>query len=186
MRSGLWITAVAVGLLALSGCADQASESRASDAPSSKAQNAKGDPEKAPATGGPRSSSAPIFIAPTDPTTVHPTAPPPARLAKKRATVKAASASSASGRITMSEVESAIDAHIDEFAKCSTEPSATVALRAVVSPSGKVLEASSQRSSPDDPRLRDCVVAAFRALSFPASTGGAPAPLSFELAVGDG
>ncbi|MFO0613676.1 MAG: hypothetical protein U0414_13860 [Polyangiaceae bacterium] len=104
---------------------------------------------------------------------------------RRRATVKAAQAEGASGRLSMADVESAIDSSFDEFSKCSEED-ATITVRALVAPSGKVIQASSPRSTPDDPRLRDCIVAAFRALSFPTASGGAPAPLAVELAIGEG
>ncbi|MFO0613675.1 MAG: hypothetical protein U0414_13855 [Polyangiaceae bacterium] len=100
-----------------------------------------------------------------------------------RGRVKAATAASASGRLSASDVEAAIDANIGALGACVGDEGAVVTLRALVAPSGQVVEASASRSTPDDPRLRDCVVAAFRRISFPGSTGGAASPLAFDLSL---
>lgn len=100
-----------------------------------------------------------------------------------RSKVKSATASSASGRLSSSQVESVIDANIDQLGACVGVEGAVVTIRALVSPSGKVLEATSPKSSPDDPRVRDCVAQAFKHLEFPSATGGANAPLAFDLSL---
>lgn len=68
------------------------------------------------------------------------------------------------------------------FRMCS-EADASVALDVTISPSGEVGDVSSSASEPDDVRLRDCVVSAFRKLRFPpiASTESARVKLRLAL-----
>ncbi len=85
-----------------------------------------------------------------------------------------------SGRVSAEQVERAVSDNIDRFEPCTTEET-TVTVRALIGATGKVVDASSARSAPDDARLRDCVVAAFRDLTFPSSTDGRSAPIVFDL-----
>lgn len=100
--------------------------------------------------------------------------------------VKAASASSASGRLSTADVESVVDANIDQLGACIEGAGAVVTIRALVAPSGKVIEASAPKSSPDDPRVRDCVAQAFKRLEFPSAAGGTNTPLALDLSLETG
>lgn len=193
-RSMSAVLVLALAALGVPGCAEKSDQSSAptqGEKARDEGQNAKSN-QQPTAIATAYSSASPNFRSPGTgapqtigrPEATTETAPVPARRGK-RATVKAASAQAASGRLTLTEVETAIDESFDQFSKCSSGDDATVSLRAVVAPSGKVIEVSSTRSTPDDPRMRDCVVTAFRALQFPAVNGAAPAPLSFELVVAD-
>lgn len=138
-------------------------------------------PEKKPSTPA-FGSAAPPFDAPPA-TATAPIPPPRVGPKKRRASVKAASAQAASGRLTLAQVEEAIDANLDALSSCTSDE-VVITMKALVGANGKVIEASATRSSPDDPRVRDCVATAFKKISFPASSGGAPAPLSFDLSLG--
>jgi hypothetical protein len=85
-----------------------------------------------------------------------------------------------SGRLSPEQVESAVSDNIDRFAPC-TDTDVTVSLRALVAETGKVVNASAGRSTPDEARVRDCVVSAFKAIQFPASPDGKSAPIEFDL-----
>lgn len=197
-RSSLLLIGLVVAVVGSAGCADQSKSADRSEAPP-EGEDAKGPGEKGkPQKQAPAASASPVSpnfrspgtgapqtIGEIDPT-IAPTAAPTPLRHRKRAQVKAANAQAASGRLTLTQVETAIDESFDQFSKCSRGDDATVSVRALVAPSGKVIEASSTRSTPDDPAMRDCVVSAFRGLQFPAANGGAPAPLSFELVVADG
>lgn len=99
---------------------------------------------------------------------------------KKKAHVQAASTTSMGGRLTTAQVEDAVEQSFQTFAACSSSDS-TITVRAVIAGTGKVLDASSIHSSPDDARLRDCVVSAFRQITFPTSSDGRSVPISFDL-----
>jgi hypothetical protein len=99
---------------------------------------------------------------------------------KPRASVRAASTTSMSGRLTTQQVESAVADNIDRFASCS-DGDVTVTLRALVADTGKVVNASAGRSTPDEARVRDCVVSAFKSIQFPSSPDGKSAPIEFDL-----
>jgi hypothetical protein len=118
----------------------------------------------------------PRWCAPGDPLCAEDEAPPP----KRKARVEAASTQSMGGRLTPAQVEDAVEQSFQSFAACSSSDS-TVTVRAVIAGTGKVLDASSIHSSPDDARLRDCVVSAFRQIIFPTSSDGRSVPISFDL-----
>lgn len=190
-RAPLLVVGFVIAVAGTPGCATQSDKSEAP--PQVEASKGQGDGDAAKMEKrAPASSASPYFRSPETgaPESIGgidaTSAPTPAPMRhRKRAQVKAASAQSASGRLTLSQVETAIDESFDLFSKCSRGDDATVSVRALVAPSGKVIEASSTRSTPDDPAMRDCVVSAFRGLQFPAANGAAPAPLSFELVVAD-
>jgi outer membrane biosynthesis protein TonB len=85
------------------------------------------------------------------------------------------------GRISAESVEATVGGSRDAFGRC-TRDYATFSARVLVGASGSVMDASILESSPDDARMRDCVVSALRNLKF-ASTGDAAVPLSFRLAI---
>jgi len=101
-------------------------------------------------------------------------------LRRPKARVRAASTSSMTGRLSPEQVESAVSDNIDRFASCA-DSDVTVSLRALVAETGKVVNASAGRSTPDEARVRDCVVSAFKAIQFPASPDGKSAPIEFDL-----
>jgi outer membrane biosynthesis protein TonB len=97
-------------------------------------------------------------------------APPPA----------AATAHSLSGRISEAEVGQVVNAGISAFGPCS-RLDATVTVNLQIDAEGRVGDASAARSDPDDAKMRDCVVRAFKTLRFPKSADGRSSPVRFEL-----
>jgi hypothetical protein len=103
----------------------------------------------------------------------------------KRTTPHAVIGEDADGRIPEEDVRSAITKGQESFRPCLTQD-VTIRLVASVLPSGAVGEAKSERSSPDDPRVRDCIVTAFMKLRFPtgwAKDGTAPARIAVDLSL---
>jgi len=99
---------------------------------------------------------------------------------KARASVRAASTESLSGQFTPEQLERAVADNVDAFAHCS-DGDVTVSLHALIAATGKVVSASSTRSVPDDAKMRDCVLDAFRTIQFPASHDGKSSPITFDL-----
>ncbi len=98
----------------------------------------------------------------------------------RKATIKAATTASMSGQFTPEQLELSVSDNIDAFSHCS-DSDVTVSLRALIAGTGKVMNASAQRSVPDDARMRDCVVDAFKGIQFPANHDGKSAPITFDL-----
>lgn len=172
-----------MGVVALAGCGEK-SESSAPATEKEHGDSAKG-------TTGPAASAKPkdptVFKSPVPNSSSVAIAPTSMSTSKPRRTtrVKAANAQAASGRLTIAQVEEAIDANFDALSACTPEE-VVVTMKALVGANGKVIESTATRSTPDDPRIRDCVAQAFKHIQFPAASGGAPAPLSFDLSLGAG
>lgn len=96
---------------------------------------------------------------------------------------RAATASALGGKLSADQVNAVIDANFDRLSACSDDE-VVVSVRATVSTEGRVIEASAIRSTPDDPRIRDCIATTFRSLEFPRVASEWPTRLSFELRVG--
>lgn len=92
----------------------------------------------------------------------------------------AAETSSDSGRLTAEQVDEVISERLDLFSRCTTAES-VISVRATVAAEGRVLDVSAGRSSPDDARLRDCVIGAFRSLVFPRTQANWPTRVAFDL-----
>jgi hypothetical protein len=106
-----------------------------------------------------------------------------------KAGVRGAQTHSDSGNLTTAQVDAAVSAASDSFEPCLDREGydfAQINLRALVGEDGRVLEASSTRSAPDSARVRDCSVAALKAVQFPRPSGGASAPLTFTLSLDAG
>jgi hypothetical protein len=110
---------------------------------------------------------APSDTAPKDP---RPEDKPPA----------AAQTENMAGRLSAESVEAAVGASGDLLGRCTTSY-ATVSARILVAANGQVIDANVGQSSPDDARMRDCVVAALKKMKFASS--GDTVPLSFRLAI---
>lgn len=98
-------------------------------------------------------------------------------------TPESATATGVGAKLSADQVSSVIDAGFEKLSACASGET-TVSIRATVSTSGRVLEASAVRSTPDDPRVRDCVATTFKTLEFPAVASEFPARLSFDLRLG--
>ncbi len=83
-----------------------------------------------------------------------------------------ASAHVGQGRLSAEEVRAVIAKNAESFRKCLSGD-ASVRVSASITTSGAVGEAKSERSTPDDQRLRECVLAVFTKITFP--TGWAKA-----------
>lgn len=77
-----------------------------------------------------------------------------------------ASTEDSQGRLKREQVQEVLAKHRDDFRPCIREDS-VVRIDATITTSGAVAEAKSNKSTPDDPKLRECVVAAFSKLTFP-------------------
>ncbi len=96
---------------------------------------------------------------------------------------RAATATALGGKLSADQVNAVIDANFDRLSACSNDE-VVVSVRATVSTEGRVIEASAVRSTPDDPRIRDCIATTFRTLEFPRVASEWPTRLSFDLRVG--
>ena len=105
-----------------------------------------------------------------------PPPPPPGDVALSASTVRLGSS------VEPDAVRSVLEQNRAIFRVCS-EADASVALDVTITPSGEVGDVTSSASEPDDVRLRDCVVSAFRKLRFPpiASTESAKVRLRLAL-----
>ncbi|MFO0611972.1 MAG: hypothetical protein U0414_05265 [Polyangiaceae bacterium] len=105
------------------------------------------------------------------------------RAGPERAAPRSATATGTGEKLSAEQVNAVIDANFERLSACSGGE-AIVSLRATVSTDGRVIEASAIRSTPDDPRVRDCVASTFRTLAFPRVASEWPTRLSFDLRVG--
>lgn len=122
-------------------------------------------PEKAPDWGGGPSPTAPAERGPGG-----------------KPTMLAAVAFDLEGKLSADEVRKTIDDSRDKFSRCLTSD-ASVNVKAKVLPSGALSDVSVPSSLPDDPKLRDCVAAVLKGLTFPRPKGGEPASLRLDLAL---
>lgn len=113
--------------------------------------------------------------APTRPETVGPE-PGGATGARPLAAVAEVTA----GQVSSEVIARVVSENLERFRPCAAAD-AKVALRLTLGPAGSVASAESPRSQPDEPRLRDCVVDAVRALRFPRDPGSDASVVSFEL-----
>lgn len=102
---------------------------------------------------------------------------------ERRPAPRAATATALGGKLNADQVNAVIDANFDRLSACS-DGEVVVSVRATVSTEGRVIEASAIRSTPDDPRIRDCIATTFRTLEFPRVASEWPTRLSFDLRVG--
>ena len=86
------------------------------------------------------------------------------------------------GSLSQQQVDGAVAANADAFARCASQDTFATA-RVRVNAAGKVLEASVSRSTPDNAVLRDCMVRALKAIAFPKPGGSYPIVLDFDLTV---
>lgn len=176
------VTALSAATAFFAGCGDKSMSS----APATEKNPAEAKGTSAPA-GSAKPKGPTVFKSPMPDPSSATIVPTPTSTAKPRRAkqVKAANAQAASGRLTLAQVEEAIDANFDALSACTPEE-VVVTMKALVGANGKVIESTATRSTPDDPRIRDCVADAFKHIQFPAASGGAPAPLSFDLSLGAG
>lgn len=102
---------------------------------------------------------------------------------KRKASPRTATASTLGGKLSADQVNAVIDANFERLSSCSSSE-AIVSVRATVSTECRVIEASAVRSTPDDPRIRDCIASTFKTLEFPRIVSEWPTRLSFDLRVG--
>lgn len=100
----------------------------------------------------------------------------------KRKAPMLASTKSLTDRLSNTQLEQLVSDNIEKLVPC-TKTDATLNVHATVAPEGNVLEASSDTSSPDDAKMRDCVVKVLKRLSFPKAQGIHPSPVTFELSL---
>lgn len=91
-----------------------------------------------------------------------------------------ASASSGSGHLSRESIEQTIDDAGESLGQCA-ESYTTFAARVMVAANGSVIEARVTQSTPEDPRMQDCLTQALRRMKFQPSTG--TVPLAFSLAI---
>jgi hypothetical protein len=99
-----------------------------------------------------------------------------------RPTMLAAVAFDLEGKLSADDVRKTIDESRDKFSRCLNGDS-TVSVRAKVMPSGALSDVSVPSSVPNDAKLRDCVVAVLKTLTFPKPKGVEPAGLTLDLAL---
>lgn len=99
-----------------------------------------------------------------------------------RPTMLAAVAFDLEGKLSADEVRKTIDDSRDKFSRCLSGDS-TVSVKAKVMPSGALSDVSVPSSIPNDAKLRDCVVAVLKTLTFPRPKGVEPAGLRLDLAL---
>jgi hypothetical protein len=91
---------------------------------------------------------------------------------------------SLSGNLTQQQADSTVAAASDRFVGCLRGSNqANVNVSALIASNGQVVKASASRSSPDDARMRDCVVAQFKTLTFPGTGSSYDTSFVFELAL---
>lgn len=122
-----------------------------------------------------------------EPVRVGAAAPPPAgeneRFRFRAVTgVEAADGQASGPRVDPASIKQAVSSRNDLFGRCLSSD-ASVAIDAMIGPSGNVLQVTSSRSVPDEPKLRDCVVEGFKQLRFPAFESADPARIRFDLAL---
>ena len=105
-----------------------------------------------------------------------------AKPSKSRPTMLAAVAFDLEGKLSAEEVRKTIDDSHDKFSRCLNGDS-TVSVQAKVMPSGALSDVSVPSSVPNDAKLRDCVVAVLKTLTFPKPKGLEPAGLRLDLAL---
>jgi hypothetical protein len=86
------------------------------------------------------------------------------------------------GKLSADDVRKTIDESRDKFSRCLNGDS-TVSVKAKVMPSGALSDVSVPSSVPNDAKLRDCVVAVLKTLTFPKPKGSEPAGLTLDLAL---
>ena len=101
-------------------------------------------------------------------------------LEPEKATPASASTTNLGTELSEADVNTAIAPQLRALRACALTDS-LVSMRLSLAPGGRVAEATATRSSPDDARLRDCVEAVFRGLTFHASSEERGTALSFEL-----
>lgn len=87
--------------------------------------------------------------------------------------------------LTQAEVARAFDENGPKLSACLSVDS-VLKIKLKVSPSGRVADAQVLSASPDAPRLRDCLTAALRGLSFPKVKGKEAVTLVMDVALKKG
>lgn len=95
---------------------------------------------------------------------------------------KAATAESTGGHVEPSAIRDAVAGQQGLFSRC-LRADASIEVEVTVSPGGRVVDAKSARSVPDDPKLRDCLVAAFKQLTIKPYEGAAAAKVRVAVAL---
>lgn len=96
--------------------------------------------------------------------------------------ITAATTESTGGHVEPSAVRDAVAAQQHLFSRC-LRADASIEIEVTVAPSGRVIEARSSRSVPDDPKLRDCLVAAFKQLTISPHDSSAAARVKLAVAL---
>ncbi|MBK6513378.1 MAG: hypothetical protein IPM79_05845 [Polyangiaceae bacterium] len=96
--------------------------------------------------------------------------------------ITAATTESTGGHVEPSAVRDAVAAQLHLFSRC-LRADASIEIEVTVAPSGRVIEARSSRSVPDDPKLRDCLVAAFKQLTISPHDSSAAARVRLAVAL---
>jgi len=92
----------------------------------------------------------------------------------------AAIAELSAGTLDRDEVQRAIDASAGKLTPCLVNET-RVRIQATITQTGDVAEATVLAADPDDPKLRDCVAAAFRRVAFPKPKGSSATTLTVDL-----
>ncbi len=92
----------------------------------------------------------------------------------------AAIAELSEGTLDRDEVQRAIDASVGRFTPC-LQVESRVRVRATISRTGDVVDAAVVAADPDEPKLRDCVAAVFKKVTFPKPKGGDATTFTVDL-----
>ncbi|HTJ84984.1 MAG TPA: hypothetical protein VL400_24870 [Polyangiaceae bacterium] len=92
----------------------------------------------------------------------------------------AAVAELSEGTLDRDEVQRAIDASAGKLTPC-LQGETRVRVRATVTQTGDVADATILAAEPDEPKMRDCVAAAFRRVGFPRPKGGGTTTVTVDL-----
>lgn len=104
---------------------------------------------------------------------------------EKRHVFQAFTTSEGDASLAQAEVARAFDENASKLSACLSVDS-VLKIKLKVSPSGRVTDAQVLSAAPDAPRLRDCVAATLRALSFSKLQGKEPVTLVMDVALKKG
>ena len=188
MKAGAWKTLAAVSCVSVAlGCGAEDAEKSAAPAGSAAAA-ASPPPATAVASAEARATSGGIRGGVESDDLPKPDTKAPQAIpsdwggSKGRPTMLAAVAFDLEGKLSADDVRKTLDDNRDKFSRCLNGDS-TVSVKAKVMPSGALTDVSVPSSVPNDAKLRDCVVAVLKTLTFPKPKGVEPAGLRLDLAL---
>jgi hypothetical protein len=112
----------------------------------------------------------------------EPGAPSDTAMSPPPVTPQSATTTSLGGEITEADVDAALSPKLRELRACAVGDT-QLSVHVSLAPGGRVAEAAVTKSTPDDPRLRDCVELVMRGLAFRAASAEHGSALTFDLAL---